>query len=609
MVRRTYPHQTYRELMTFPPPEAREMQGTKRIVQRVIEIAVIMSVGAMAMPATAQAAPQRRLSVADAVLVEGDAGSQALSFRITYKGKSTTGVTVDYATAPASATAGSDYTSVAGTAALPSGGCKCTTIVVDVLGDLDEEAAETFQVNLSNPVKAMIFDGQGIGTVYDNDGAPSIVVFDAVANEADGSASFDVALTSTDIDIVSVDLTTVDGTALAGNDYTTTIATVTFVPGDLVETVSVPLLDDGVAEEEQYFTVALSNALGGAIDRAQALGTIVDNDPEPALSVGDVSVAEGDAGSSIATVTVALLGASELTVEVDYATSDAGAEADLDYTPSVGTLTFAPGDMEETVDVTVLADTTHEGDEGVAIDLSGELNATLADAGGLLTIADDDALPTLSIDDVSATEGDAGTTLVTFTVTKSGATALAATANWSTADGTASSGSDYTSASGSLSFAAADTTKVVQVEVLGDLQDEVDEQFSVTVADPTNAMISDDTGVATITDDDGGTLPTALTLRASKRTKQVVARGVLEAAENGSQVRVTFQVRRGGQYRKVAAKTVVVTRLADRDTDTIADAAYIAKFRRPAHGRYRFRVVFTGNVLLERCSKAVRFRL
>ena len=586
------------------------MHGPKRIVRNGVGVAVIISIGAMLMPAIAQAAPQRRLSITDAAIVEGDAGSQALSFRITHTGKPASGITVNYATAPVSATAGTDYTSVPGTAVLPNGGCKCTTVTIDVLGDLDEEATETFQVNLSNPVKATITDGQAIGTVIDNDGPPSIVVLDAVANEAAGTASFDVALTSTDSDTVSVDVATADGTAVAGNDYSTTNETVTFLPGDVVETVSVPVLDDGIAEEEQQFTVTLSNAVGGTVGRAQALGTIVDDDAIPTVSVADTYIAEGDAGSSVAAVAVSLSGASESTVEVNYATFDAGATSTSDYTAASGTLTFVAGDTQETINVPVLGDASHEADEGVAIDLSGELDANLGDASGLLTITNDDAAPTLSIDDVSTAEGDAGTTVVTFTVTKSGATDLAGSTTWSTGDGTATGGSDYTAANGSLSFDAADTTKVVQIEVQGDVQDEPDEEFSVALADPTNATITDDTGNATITDDDAAssTTPTALTVRAAKRPAQVIAKGVLEAAETGSQVRVTLQVRRDGRYRKVAAKTVAVASLADRDADTVADAAYRAKFRRPAHGRYRFRVVFAGSAQLDPCSKAVRFR-
>jgi hypothetical protein len=473
--------------------------GTKRIVQKVVGVAVIASVGAMLLPTLAQAAPKRRLTIADAAVIEGDAGTTALTFRVVYSGKPTNGITVGYATAAGSATAEVDYASASGTAVLPNGGCKCVDVVVDVLGDLDEEPSETFTVTLSNPAIATIADGSATGTIYDDDGEPAIVVLDVLVDESAGSASFDVTLTSSDLATVTVGFATADGTALAGSDYTATSGTVTFVPGDTVETVAVPVLDDAVAEDEESFTLDLSNPVEATIGRSQAFGTIVDTDAEPALSVSDASVAEGDAGSSNGTVTVSLSAPSDQTVEVDYATSDAGATAGTDYTSETGTLTFSPGDTEEQIDVAVLGDTEDEGDEGVAVDLSGESNGTLLDGSGLLTIADDD-------------------------------------------------------------------TPV-------------------------------------------GKTSTALTLKVVKATKKVIARGVLEAAGDGAEVRVVLQVKRNGAFRKLAAKTVAVTNLADRDGDTVADASYRAGFRRPGEGRYRLRVVFAGNDELDRSVKRLRFRL
>ena len=156
------------------------MLGTKRIVQKVVGVAVIASVGAMLLPTVAQAAPKRKLTIADAAVIEGDAGAVALTFRVVYTGKPTNGITVDYATAAGTAAADVDYTSASGTAVLPNGGCKCADVVVDVLGDLEEEATETLTVSLSNPAIATIADGSATGTILDDDGPPAIVVLDVV---------------------------------------------------------------------------------------------------------------------------------------------------------------------------------------------------------------------------------------------------------------------------------------------------------------------------------------------------------------------------------------------------------------------------------------------
>ena len=579
----------------------------RRWVRRALGVAVSVFVIATMFPFDAQAAPPRRLSITDVTVIEIDAGAQAANFTISYSGKSRSGITVQYATTDVTATGGTDYTSATGTASLPNGGCKCTTVTVDVLGDLDQEATEAFQVTLSDPTAASIRDGVGIGTIYDNDGPPEIVVLPATANEADGIATFTVALTSSDAGPVSVDFTTGDITALAGNDYTATPGTLIFLPGDTEESLPVPVLDDLLAEEDEIFTVDLSNAVGGTIEGAQAVGTIVSDDADPSVSVDDISLAEGDAGSSVASFTLSLSAASAKTVAITYATSGAGATPGLDYVSTPGTATFLPGDTVETVDVPFLGDSTFETDEDLTLDLSDEDNVTIGDGQGLATIVNDDAAPVLSIDDVTVTEGDTGSTVATLTITKSGSTALASSASWNTTDMTAVGGIDYTTTSDTITLGAAEAATTVQVMVAGDQSDEVDETFRVGLVDPTNATLGDADGVASIVDDDR-TL-TSMRLKVARTTRRVTARGILEPADVGLQVRVTLLVRRDGRYRKIAAKTVTVTSLGDRDGDSITDAAFKARFRRPAHGRYMFRAVFAGTGDLDRCSKRLGLRL
>ncbi len=120
--------------------------------------------------------------------------------------------------------------------------------------------------------------------------------------------------------------------------------------------------------------------------------------------------------------------------------------------------------------VTINGDTTVEANETFAVNLSAVSGATIADASGQGTIVNDDTappvLPTLSIADVVVTEGNAATT-ATFTVTLSAAAAGAVTVNYATSDGTATAGSDYTTTSGALSFAAGETTKTITVAIIG----------------------------------------------------------------------------------------------------------------------------------------------
>src|SRR5207237_249525 len=126
---------------------------------------------------------------------------------------------------------------------------------------------------------------------------------------------------------------------------------------------------------------------------------------------------------------------------------------------------------------------------------------TNASATGTATIADDDGLPSLSIDDVTVNEA-AGT--MTFTVTLSSASGQNVSVAYATADGTATAGPDYTSTSGTLNFAPGETTQTLTVPVLNDAIFENGESFNVLLSLAVNADIADGTGVGTIRDDGTG---------------------------------------------------------------------------------------------------------
>src|SRR5205807_607517 len=129
------------------------------------------------------------------------------------------------------------------------------------------------------------------------------------------------------------------------------------------------------------------------IARAQGVGTIPNDDPQPSLSIGSASVTEGNSGTTPMTVTVFLSAASGRTVTVNYATADGTATAGSDYTATSGTLAFAPGETSKTVAVTVLGDTSLEADETFGLALSGPVNAKLARASATGTIRNDDTAP------------------------------------------------------------------------------------------------------------------------------------------------------------------------------------------------------------------------
>ena len=144
----------------------------------------------------------------------------------------------------------------------------------------------------------------------------------------------------------------------------------------------------------------LSGASNATIADTQGLGTIVNDDTPPSIAINDVSLTEGNSGTAALTFTATLSIASGKTVTVAYATADGTATAPADYTAATGTVTFTAGQVSRPVAVTIRGDTLDEFDETFAVNLSGPTNASIADSQGVGTILDNDAAPSLAINNV-----------------------------------------------------------------------------------------------------------------------------------------------------------------------------------------------------------------
>jgi Tol biopolymer transport system component len=224
----------------------------------------------------------------------------------------------------------------------------------------------------------------------------------------------------------------------------------------------------------------------------------------PTLSIGDVTVTEGNAGTVAANVVVRLSRANTQTVTATFATANSTATAPSDFTAATGTVMFAPGQLSQTIRVSVQGDTLFELPEKFVVNLTGSTNATILDTQGVGTIANDDAKPTLTIADFSATEGAAGVTkLFSFVVTLSAVSGANTTVKFATADGTATvAGGDYTAAMGTLTIPAGATSRAMAVMVKGDAVVEPNETFAVSLTAAVNATIADPQATGTILNDD-----------------------------------------------------------------------------------------------------------
>lgn len=446
------------------------------------------------------------ISIGNVTREEGNAGTTDFVFDVTLTNASDTAITVDFATADDSATSPADYVAVSGTLTFDPGET-LQQVTVTVNGETMFEPDETFNVNLTAPDGATIAAGEGVGTITNDDSQPTVVIGDVAMAEGNGGTTdfaFSVSLSNASSDTVTVTYTTADDTADAGSDYTADAGSVTFDPGETEQFVTILVQGDAIVEPDETFFVNLTGATNATIEDEQGLGTIQNDEGVPTLAIDDVSLAEGDAGTTDFVFTVTLSAQSATEVTVDYATADDTAEEPGDYTAISGQLTFAPGEVTQTVTVEVAGDTTLEGDETFFVDLMNPSGAAFTDAQGLGTIENDDGQPAISIDDVSLAEGDAGTTLFVFNVTLSNPSDTPVTVEYATANGTAAAPGDYTAESGLVTFAPGVTAQTVEIAVNGDVLFEADETFFVDLTNPSGAAVTDAQGLGTIENDDTG---------------------------------------------------------------------------------------------------------
>ncbi|OYW60632.1 MAG: hypothetical protein B7Z30_03865 [Rhizobiales bacterium 12-68-15] len=541
------------------------------------------------------------LSVSDASVAEGASGTSYAVFTVTLSAASASTVTVSYTTLNGTATAGQDYASTVGTLTFAPGET-VKTVQVPVSGDTMVELNEAFTLGLSAPVNATIADGTATGTIVNDDmdsapgTLPAVSIADLSVSEGNGEHMhfmFMVTLDKASTGTVTVNYATAGGTAQAGSDFASTTGTVTFAPGETSKMIHVDILGDTVVEANETFTVSLSGPSGATIADGTATGTILNDDSSappvatPAISIGDLTVSEGNGDHVHFMFTVTLDQPSTGTVTVNYATANGTAQAGSDYVAGTGTLTFAPGETSKTIHVDILGDTVAEANETFTVSLSGPSGATIADGTATGTIVNDDAaapatggasvdyivrdnwgsgfvaqmeveagtsalngwviefdagfgagkdtsfgfqatpgaggttatgftingvasggsdpepvLPALSVGAATITEGDSGTKLLTFTVTLSEAATSAVSVAYATSNGTATAGSDYAATSGTLTFAAGETSKTIQVTVNGDTVVEGNETVNLTLSNASGATIATGSAVGTITNDD-----------------------------------------------------------------------------------------------------------
>ena len=459
-----------------------------------------------------QTAP--KINILDAELVEGDDGQADMGFEVSLSPAQATTVQVSYETVAGSATADEDYLSQSGVLVFDPG-VTTRSLAVPVLGDTDSEGDESFTVRLFDAGGVELDDG-ATGTILDDDAPlPQITTGDVTVDESDGSADVLLRLSSAADGEVTVEFSTADGSATAGSDYTASSGTASFPPGTVETTVSIAILNDDETEQAETFTVQLGNPVGAVLaDGEGATVTIEDDDgetPPPSLSIGDIEITEGDAGTTTARFPLTLSRTAESRVTVDFSTRDGTAlVADGDYEAGSGRVEIAVGQSTAFVDVSVQGDNRDEDDETFFVDLLSVDGATVADGEGQGLIVDDDqgggggggnGGAVRLIQPEPAMEGD-GPALIQ--VERFAGASGAASVLVTSAPGTADNGTDFEPVSVRVLWADGESgPKSVEIPILNDSVQEETETFSVSIQAPQVVILNAPINVTVeIVDDD-----------------------------------------------------------------------------------------------------------
>ena len=455
------------------------------------------------------------------VVVDEDVNPQVVLVDVTLSALPSVPVTVDFATLDYSALAGQDYVHTSGSLTFAVGDT-LETISIDLLDDSLSEGTETFGLDFSNLVNATLDPFQGAITIADDEVSPCGV------NPFDPNTQAGVFLyQDCTSEMWSLRISGGGGSfmsyqgSLTADQPFSSIAGVSLEVNDVLDTSAGDIIDfslgaggsgiDGVDFTVAALPGACLRLTGGAAtsafvgDTLTAINTPFDLgtlgpclDVVPDISVDNPTVAENILSQQLH-FTITLAQPSGQTVSVDYATRDVSAVDPDDYVTAFGTAVFTPGETTVQVPITLVDDGIAEGDEELALDLSGAMNGVVVIPTGTGTILDNEVLTLASIADVSADETGS---VMTFAISLNIASAQTVSVDITTFDDSALAGEDYTSTSDTLVFLPGSILETFDVPILDDVFSEGGEAFGAALTNPVNVTLGDAEATGTINDDE-----------------------------------------------------------------------------------------------------------
>ncbi len=441
-------------------------------------------------------------------------------------------VTVDYAITGTATGSGTDYTLANGTLTINSGTSSGIITIASIVNDTLDEDNETVILTLSNPSNATLgTDSAHTYTIADNDDSP---VVDFNTTSSTGAESVSSKAITVDLSAVSAKAVTVNyaltGTATgSGTDYTLGSGTLTINAGSSTGTITIAsIVDDSIDEADETVVLTLSNPSNATLGTDSVhTYTITDNDNTPTIDFNSTSSSGAESVSSKA-ITVDLSGPSSETVTVDYAVTGTATGSGTDYTLINGTLSIAAGSTTGSITIAnIVDDTADEPDETIILTLSSPSNATLgSDDVHTYTIADDDGLPTVDFNNASS-NGAEDISSVALTVDLSAASSNDITVDYTVTGTATGSGTDYTLADGTLTISAGATSGSITIAgIVDDELDEANETVIITLSNPNNAILGNDSVHTYTINDNDGTPTVEFSTSTSSDSESVATRSI-----------------------------------------------------------------------------------
>ncbi|HMJ89723.1 MAG TPA: Calx-beta domain-containing protein, partial [Candidatus Acidoferrum sp.] len=420
-------------------------------------------------------------------------------FTVTRSGATNTALTVAFAVEGTAAN-GNDFTlSSSGSITIPAG-TNSAVLTLIPRDDPTEETAEYMTVTLlPRPGYGIGSPGSATVVLVSDDGTVQFLLADNRVAENNGIASIPVVRSGNTNIAASVSFVISNGTATAGSDYIITNGTLSFAPGETLQSINVLLIDDAVVELDETVALALFNPSGGVLLGGQktATLTIVNDDTEFNFAAATF---RGNENSPAAQIEIRRVGVLSNAHSVAFTATNSSASA-ADFVATNIVVDFVPGQTNATVFVQLFDDALFEGNETVSLRLSNATGGASIGGGGTGTL--------LIVDDECRLEFDAAqyfareySNTVTLVVRRIGGTVNPVSATYTTTDGVAVNGLDYlggsftltftgdhyeldTNGTGQLTFVPGDSVRTIALPIIDDTDGEGNEDFTVTLSNPT----------------------------------------------------------------------------------------------------------------------------